>query len=77
MSDKFGHFQHAGKGDYQAPTFPKEAAIHQFAKHLAKYLAKRLYEADCQHQYHFLILVMPAHFYGLLLQHLHAAFRLQ
>ena len=68
-SDKPGHYQsdpsHAG-GSYSQRTDPKEVAVDDFAREIAR----ELNHGRTTHAYENLILITPPHMHGLLLQHL-------
>lgn len=66
VEDKPGHYQKgmAGRGTYSPPHMPKELEQIKFAKNIIDVLIKN----KNAHQFHYLTIIAPPHFYGLLLK---------
>lgn len=70
ISDSFGNYHEQNpEGSAYERKDPKEIEHEKFARQLAKVL----YRGHTQNQYHQLIIVAKAHFYGLLKKHLSKA----
>lgn len=71
-SDRSGHFQGnptgTGPGAFTEPKDPKEFEIERFSQELAEYLDK----GRTTNQYDALVVIAPAHFYGLLNKHMNS-----
>lgn len=68
-TDRPGHYKtrETTRGAYSSHTSPREIENDRFAKHIVNFLEKN----RTDHRYDSLILILPAHFYGMLLKHLH------